>query len=297
MQKFLTLADFAPDHDRLIGIDSDGCVFDTMEIKQKQCFHPLIIEHWNLQPVAPLLREAAEFVNLYSTRRGRNRFLTLVDTFDFLRERPEVRAAGVDVPMLADVRAWIASGAALGNDELARTAEATGSRELAGVLAWSRAVNARIAEVVRGIAPFPGVRESLDRIRGRADLIVVSQTPREALLREWAEHGLAQEPAFIAGQEQGTKTEHLQQATRDRYPDAHVLMIGDAPGDLEAARDNGALFYPVNPGQEAASWKRFASEACERFFAGTYAGDYERERIAEFEALLPDTPPWRSPSS
>jgi len=295
--KFLSLADFVPGHDKLIGIDSDGCVFDTMEIKQKQCFHPLIVEHWNLQPVAALLRETAEFVNLYSTRRGRNRFLSLVDTFDFLRERPDVRAAGVDVPVLADVRTWIASGAPLGNDELARAAEETGSKELADVLAWSRAVNDRIAEVARGIAPFPGVRESLDRIHGHADLVVVSQTPREALLREWEEHGLARHPAFIAGQEQGTKAEHLEQAMRGRYAATHVLMIGDAPGDLEAARHNGVLFYPVNPGQEAASWARFRDEACERFFDGTYAGDYERDVIAEFQALLPDTPPWPVASS
>lgn len=33
-------------------------------------------------------------------------------------------------------------------------------------------------------------------------------------------------------------------------------MIGDAPGDLKAARGNGALFFPVNPGDEEESWKR-----------------------------------------
>ena len=71
-------------------------------------------------------------------------------------------------------------------------------------------------------------------------------------------------------------------------------MIGDAPGDLEAARSNGALFYPVNPAHEAASWSRFETEACERFFDGTYDRAYEQDLIAEFEALLPDTPPWSS---
>jgi len=30
----------------------------------------------------------------------------------------------------------------------------------------------------------------------------------------------------------------------------------------------------------------------ERFLSGTYAGDYEAKLIAEFESLLPETPPW-----
>ena len=69
-------------------------------------------------------------------------------------------------------------------------------------------------------------------------------------------------------------------------------MIGDAPGDLKAARGNDALFFPVNPGNEEASWQRFFDEALDRFFAGTYAGDYEKELIAEFDTYLPESPSW-----
>jgi hypothetical protein len=29
------------------------------------------------------------------------------------------------------------------------------------------------------------------------------------------------------------------------------------------------------------------------FLAGEYAGDYETKLIAEFEALLPEVPPWK----
>jgi len=32
------LKELKPVHDFFIGIDSDGCVFDTMEIKQKKIF-------------------------------------------------------------------------------------------------------------------------------------------------------------------------------------------------------------------------------------------------------------------
>ena len=63
-----------PQHDFLVGIDSDGCVFDSMELKHKECFIPAFINHYDLQGVSKYAREAAEFVNLYSKSRGANRF-------------------------------------------------------------------------------------------------------------------------------------------------------------------------------------------------------------------------------
>ena len=60
-------------------------------------------------------------------------------------------------------------------------------------------------------------------------------------------------------------------------PTHHTLMIGDAPGDYAAAKANDALFYPINPGCEDASWKRFLDEGIERFFKGTFAGEYQQK--------------------
>ena len=76
------LKNLKPKHDFLVAIDSDGCAFDTMEIKHKECFIPNIIKYWNLQPVSKYARDAAEFVNLYSHWRGINRFPALTMTFD-----------------------------------------------------------------------------------------------------------------------------------------------------------------------------------------------------------------------
>jgi phosphoglycolate phosphatase-like HAD superfamily hydrolase len=122
---------------------------------------------------------------------------------------------------------------------------------------------------------------------------VVSQTPCEALEREWKENGMVRYVRLIAGQEYGTKAEHLKYAAKGKYADNHILMIGDAPGDLSAAKNNGVLFYPINPGHEAVSWKRFYTEALDGFFAGTYAGEYENTLIEEFDSYLPTTPPWK----
>ncbi len=141
--------------------------------------------------------------------------------------------------------------------------------------------------------PFPYVRQSLQFLADKADMIVVSATPLEALSREWHEHDIARYVRLIAGQEQGKKALHLELAAGAKYPPGHVLMIGDAPGDMAAARVNDALSYPINPGHEEASWQRFYEEAVHRFLAEEYAGAYEAALVAEFEALLPEVPPWQ----
>ena len=288
------LAELKPEHDFFIGIDSDGCAFDTMEIKHKECFIPNTIKHWRLQPVSKYAREAAEFVNLYSKWRGINRWPALVMVFDLLRERPEVIARHVDIPQAPRIREFIADDAfPKSNDGLRAYMAEHPDPELDTAWAWTTAVNATVADIVHGVPPFPYVRESLEFLADKADMIVVSATPVEALTREWEEHDIAKYVRVIAGQEMGKKALHLKLAAKGKYAPGHVLMIGDAPGDMKAARANGALFYPINPGHEEESWQRFYEEAMHKFLAGEYAGDYEASLIAEFEALLPEVPPWK----
>ncbi len=283
---------FEARHDNLVGLDSDGCVFDTMEPKQKLCFHGLIAAHWGLAAIEPLVRQVAEFVNLHSCWRGQNRFTALLQTFDLLAAHPGLPAGSPPVPRLPALRVFAASGVALGEPALAAEAARTGSAELADVLAWSRAVNAEIARRLPHAQPFPGVQACLARLRLTSDVLCVSQTPGEALEREWRAAGLADSVAVIAGQELGSKAEHLALAMGARYAPGRVLMVGDALGDLRAARAVGACFYPIDPGHEAVSWERFRREAYDRFLAGSYAGAYETARVAAFTALLPETPPW-----
>ena len=123
--------------------------------------------------------------------------------------------------------------------------------------------------------------------------MVVSQTPTEALEREWAEHHIAKMVRMIAGQEMGTKTEHLKFAAVGKYAPDKILMIGDAPGDYKAAKANNALFFPIVPGQEEKSWKQFHDEAIEKFFDGTFAGGYAEKLLEEFDSSLPEKPSWQ----
>ncbi len=286
------LADLKPQHAFFVGIDSDGCAFDTMEIKHKECFCPNIINLWGLQAVSKYAREAVEFVNLYSKWRGSNRWPALLKVFDLLRERPEVAARGVAITEATALRAFVASGQALSDAGLEAYMAAHPDPELEKALGWSRAVNASIADLVHGVPPFPFMRESVQALSPTADIVVVSATPTEALVREWEEHDIARYTRVIAGQEMGTKKQHLGLAAKGKYAADHILMVGDALGDLEAARANGALFFPINPGHEEKSWERFYREGLTRFTAGTFAGAYEASLIAEFETYLPSTPPW-----
>jgi len=288
------LKELKKEHEFLVGIDSDGCVFDTMEIKQKECFIPNICKYFGLQSVAKYTREAGEFVNLYSKWRGVNRFPALVKTFELLEDRDEVKARGGKVPNYASLKKWCEEETKLGNPALEKyVADHPEDESMANVFEWSKAVNRTVADIVYGVGPFAYVRESLKKINEKADAIVVSQTPTEALVREWEEHNIQDQVKVIAGQEMGTKTEHLAFAIEGRYAKDHVLMIGDANGDRKAAKANGVLFYPINPGAEDASWKRFYEEAFDKFINGTYAGEYENMVIAEFEGYLPEVPPWK----
>ncbi|HSK89357.1 MAG TPA: HAD family hydrolase [Anaerolineales bacterium] len=286
------LQNFQPEKDFFIGIDSDGCVFDSMEIKHKECFIPNTIKYWSLQPVSKFAREAAEFVNLYSRWRGLNRWPALVKVFDLLRERREVTERKASIPQAEALRDFIRSGAQLSDKGLIEYAAAHPDPNLETALAWTNGVNQSVAEIVHGIPAFPFTHKSLQTVWTHADLMVVSATPTEALEREWEQIGLARFMRLIAGQELGTKQDHLRLAAQGKYAPDHILMIGDAPGDLKAARSINALFYPIVPGHEEESWERLYCEAHQKFLNEEYAGAYEAAWIVEFEKMLPDTPPW-----
>jgi phosphoglycolate phosphatase-like HAD superfamily hydrolase len=291
------LKEFQPKHDFFVGIDSDGCAFDTMGIKQRECFCPWMIAYFGLQPVAEAARECKDFADLFSKTRGANRHKTVKRILtELLPGHPMTKARSFKVPQYPHYFEWVdAPDSLLSNDGLAQAVDkATGAakKELAMVLEWSERVNWAVGEIVKDMPPFPFVRECLEKMQPQADAIVVSSTPVEALTREWNEHDIAKYVAVIAGQEQGKKAEHLKFATAGRYDKTHVLMMGDAPGDMKAAKANDVLFYPILPGNETASWHRFHDEAFDKFINGRYAGDYEAKLVAEFDACLPESPSW-----
>ena len=293
MDAITTMRNIPKKHDFFIGIDSDGCVFDTMEVKQKECFCPNFIRCFGFQAASKYAREVWEFVNLYSKTRGCNRFLAVARALELIAERPEFAARHIPVPPMTDMRAWIKVENKLGNPTLKALVNAKPTPELKNLLAWSEAVNADIARTVHDVPPFPGFREAAEAARRQADIIVVSQTPFEALDREWKENKIDDLVDFIAGQECGTKAEHLQYSAVGKYDLDKILMIGDATGDHKAAAKNGVLFFPIVPGCEEQSWRDFLNTGLPRFFAGTFAGEYQTKLLADFDRALPELPPWK----
>jgi phosphoglycolate phosphatase-like HAD superfamily hydrolase len=287
------LKDLRPEHDFFIGIDSDGCVFDSMEVKQKEFFIPGALKCFQLFPISKLLRETWEFVNLYSVHRGGNRFPAILKVFELLEERDEIKKMKFKLPDMSLLRKWVNTETRLGNATLRKYSEEKGDLRIEAVLKWSEAVNREISEYLHNIPPFQNASEAMKNIYSFADIIVVSQTPSEALDREWMENDLKRYTRLIAGQEHGTKTEHLAYSAKGKYADNKILMIGDAVGDLNAAISNGVLFYPIIPGEEDKSWERLLYEGIEKFTTGRFAGKYEKTLIQKFRKSLPETPPWK----
>ncbi|MBI3922153.1 MAG: HAD hydrolase-like protein, partial [Armatimonadetes bacterium] len=246
------LNSFPRQHDLLIAFDSDGCVFDTMTLKQTRVFHPMTMEFWQLWPIETYVRETAEFFNLFSQDRGKNRFLTQSKLFRTLRGRPDVAAVadrtGLALPDPEAIDVYTDNYDALGDSTLREFVTRVSQGEtfegkkadiwsIHKVLGWSEAINRIMPFFTEGVEPYPHVRECLAEITEYADALVVSQTPVGALRHEWKMNSIDGYVKEIAGQEMGKKWQHLQMAIENgRYESGKVLMVGDADGDLDAAK-------------------------------------------------------------
>ena len=289
------LVDFVPTKKYFVGIDSDGCAMDAMDIKHQECFTPCYIKFWDLQPISTLARQTALFVNLYSVTRGLNRWLALKQLLDLLRDRVDVAERGVTIPDYPELDEFTpAPGYPLSDKGIAKFYEDHPSETIARAIRWGDGVNAAIADMVHGCGPFPGVREALIALQDDVDAMTVSATPLHALTYEWNAHDIAKYMKVIAGQEMGSKAEHVQYAATGKYDPDKIMLIGDAPGDRDAAKKAQCLYYPILPGEEKRSWRRFKDEALQKFLDGTFAGEYQQMLTAEFNAKLPDEVPWET---
>ena len=296
------LVGFEPQHELFIGLDSDGCVFDSMTVKQR-VFRDGVVEFWGLEAAAEEVHRICEWVGLFSPWRGLNRFQLILKFFQSL-EGNCVAAQGsasqgqkkfqcLENLPTKELEAFVKSGVTLSMPELEKWIEQKGAAELAKVLEWSREMSRRISKLPP-IPVFDGIFQGLEKLREVSDLIVVSQTTEDALVREWRHAELEEFVDVIAGAELGSKAESLTRAAVGRYPLEQILMVGDAPGDLEAAQSVGCLFFPVIPGDEIASWVELLDTALPCVQAGTFAGAYQEDLISRFNAALSPEPPFQS---
>ena len=103
-----------------------------------------------------------------------------------------------------------------------------------------------------------------------------------AVLDEWDFYGLLEHTDMVLAQDAGSKAACIEKLMKKGYVSSRVLMCGDAPGDLEAARRNGVLFFPILVRHETESWAEFSAVGLSKLVNGTYAGEYQQEKIEQF---------------
>ena len=273
---FQNWLDFQRRHDYLVCVDSDGCAMDTMDCKHIHCFGPCRVAEWGLREWQKPILERWNEINLYSMTRGINRFKGLSIALT------EIDARYTSIADLSDLQAWVDSGAAPSNDAIQKAIDKTGSPILKKALSWSKAVNASINALPEELKkPFPGAKEGLAAAAGFADVAIVSSANRDAVLEEWTKFGLLEHVDVMLAQDMGSKARCITEMLKFGYAPDHVLMVGDAPGDQDAAAQNGVYYYPILVRREGESWEALRETGFARLQDGTY-GPYEKERVAAF---------------
>ena len=274
------LDNFNKQKDFLICIDSDGCAIDTMDIKHIKCFGPCMVTEWNLEEWKEPILERWNEVNLYTLTRGINRFKGLAETFKIISKE------GVEIEDLDSILNWVETTNELSNNSLLNEIEKTNSKGLKMTREWSLNVNKSIEELPKGDEPFEGVSEGLEALSKIVDVAVVSSANGEALNDEWGRHDYIKYLTALLGQEAGTKQHCIAELKKKGYDTEKVLMVGDAPGDLQAAKNNNVRYYPILVGKEKFSWERLVNEAVPKLMNGTFDEKYQNELIKEFNDSL-----------
>lgn len=273
----MTLQAFQKTKDFLICVDSDGCAMDTMDVKHLRCFGPCMVEEWGLEEWAdPILKRWNE-VNLYTMTRGINRFKGLALA---LRE---IDGKYRSIDGVDELERWVANAPALSNDGVKAAIASGGGEVLKKALHWSVQVNERINALPFEVKkPFEGVAEGLKYAHDLADIAIVSSANLQAVEEEWALYGLLEHVDILLAQNVGSKAFCIAELLKKGYETDKVLMTGDAPGDLEAARANGVFYYPILVRREGDSWREFRETAVDKLTAGSYGGAYQQEKLDAF---------------
>ena len=260
---------FVRKHDYLVCVDSDGCVMDTMNCKHFNCFGPCMVTEWGLEEWNEAILKRWNEVNLFSMTRGINRFKALAVCLEEI-DKQYKKIVGIEALVH-----WAETAPALSNDGVAKAAaEATdpdAKLVLEKALSWSKAVNAAIVELPEELkVPYAGAKEGLAAAHQFADVAMVSSANRDAVEEEWGKFGLLEHTDIVLAQDIGSKAACIAEMLKFGYDLNNVVMVGDAPGDCDAAEKNGVHYYPILVNHEKESW----DEAIANGFAQLQSGNY-----------------------
>ena len=275
---------FKRKHDYLVCVDSDGCVMDTMNCKHFHCFGPCMVTEWGLEEWKDEILERWNVINLFSMTRGINRFKGLAMALGEINEKYK------PIVGITYLQHWADTAPALSNDAVAAVAASADCSDAKTVfekaLSWSKAVNAAIVKLPEELkVPYDGAKEGLAAAHTFADVAMVSSANRDAVEEEWGKFGLLEHTDIVLAQDVGSKAACIAEMMKFGYDPTNVVMIGDAPGDCDAAEKNGVWYYPILVNHEKASWEEAIATAFGKLQSGEYAA-YEVQKKKEFLANL-----------
>ena len=271
---------FERKHDYLVCVDSDGCVMDTMNCKHFHCFGPCMVDEWELGEWKDEILHRWNEINLFTMTRGINRFKGLAMALGEINEKY------TPITGIAALQHWADTAPALSNDGVIKAAaEATDPDAkliLEKALSWSKAVNASIVKLPEELkVPSVGAKEGLAAAHEFADVAMVSSANRDAVEEEWGKFGLLEHTDIVLAQDIGSKAACIKEMLKFGYDLSKVVMIGDAPGDCDAAERNGVYYYPILVNHEKESWDEAIAVAYGKLQSGDFAA-YETEKKQEF---------------
>ena len=272
---------FERKHDYLVCVDSDGCVMDTMNCKHFHCFGPCMVDEWNLSQWREEILDRWNVINLFSMTRGINRFKGLAMALKEI-DGKYTKITGVDALVH-----WADTAPALSNDSVSKAAAETTDPDakiaFEKALAWSKAVNQAIVALDESLkVPYKGAKEGLAAAHAFADVAMVSSANRDAVEEEWGKFGLLDHTDIVLAQDVGSKAACIARMLEFGYDVDKVVMIGDAPGDCDAAEKNGVHYYPILVNHEKESW----DEAIAVAFSKLQSGEYPAYGVAKKQEFL-----------
>jgi len=272
------LQNYVKQKEYLVCVDSDGCAMDTMDIKHYRCFGPCMVKEWGLQQWEKTILNRWNDINLYTMTRGINRFKGLAMALT------EINTQYTPIEGIETLNEWAQNSPELSNDALVRAIEKQpDAKVLHKALSWSKTVNAAIQQLPDDQKlPFEMAKEALAFAHEKADVAIVSSANLDAVMEEWSHYGLLEHTDIVLSQNVGSKAFCIAELLKKGYQPDHVVMCGDAPGDLQAAQKNGVFYYPILVRSEKASWEEFISSGRDHLLDGTYGGEYQDAKIAAF---------------
>ena len=261
---------FERKHEYLDCVDSDGCVMDTMNCKHFHCFGPCMVTEWGLEEWKDAILDRWNVINLFSMTRGINRFKGLAMALG------EIDKQYKPITGIAALQHWVEVAPALSNDGVAKAAAEAADPDAKLVfekaLSWSKAVNASIVELDEALkVPHNGAKEGLAAAHQFADVAMVSSANRDAVEEEWGKFGLLEHTDIVLAQDVGSKAACIKEMLKFGYDINKVVMVGDAPGDCDAAEKNAVHYYPILVNHEKESWDEAIAVAYEKLRSGEYA--------------------------